>query len=208
MNALFPSSRRARGALLAAVAVASGVGLFTAYATGNEPRDRDRGGLSAGVSAMKTLPPAKSLPPDVARWVERSARDIGNDPTRAKTRVRKLRGDLGTAHSDLYAYAEDNGAICFDLTSQAAACAAHPNDGPAGIDWFTGGGWASVPRNVVALVSDDVVRVVLAAAGTERTVPIVDNSIFAELPSDDPAELQLEFRDGSKRTVTLPGANG
>jgi hypothetical protein len=36
----------------------------------------------------------------------------------------------------------------------------------------------------------------------------VNNSIFSELPSDDPAQLQLEFRDGSKRTITIPGANG
>jgi hypothetical protein len=157
---------------------------------------------------MQTLPPVRSLPPDVASWVEQSARDIGNDPTRAQTRVRELRSDLGARHSDLYAYAEENGAICFDLTSQAASCPANANDGPGGIDWFTGGGWAGIPRNVVALVSDDVVRVVLAASGTARTVPIVNNSVFAELPSDDPAELQLEFRDGSKRSVTIPGANG
>ncbi|HYZ76084.1 MAG TPA: hypothetical protein VE596_01800 [Gaiellaceae bacterium] len=149
-----------------------------------------------------------SLPPDVARWVEQSARDIGNDPDRAKARVRKLRSDLGARHSDLYAYPEENGAVCFDLTSQAALCPEDANSGPPGIDWFTGGGWESVPRNVVGLVSDDVRRVSLRADGTRRAVPIVNNSIFAELPSDAPAELHLDFRDDSKRTITLPGANG
>jgi hypothetical protein len=57
-------------------------------------------------------------------------------------------------------------------------------------------------------VSDDVARVALVASGMTRPVPIVNNAIFAELPSDEPAELQLVFRDGSERTFTIPAANG
>jgi hypothetical protein len=192
------------------MAVAFGVAawLLSAFATAHEPRDADRGGLSAGVSAIDALPAVKSLPPDVAKWVEQSARDIGNDPARARARVRKLRPSLGARHSDVYAYKEENGAICIDLTSQAASCPESVDNGPPGIDWISAGGWASVPRNVVGLVADDVARVSLVADGVTRTIPIVNNSIFAELPSDDPAELQLEFRDGSKRTFTIPGANG
>ena len=135
MRVPLPSSRRARATLLVAAAVGIAAGLFAAFATAHEPRDADRGGLSAGVSALHVLPAVKSLPPDVARWVEESARDIANDPIRAKTRVRKLRSNLGAGHSDLYAYVEENGAVCSDLTSQAAACPANANDGPAGIDW-------------------------------------------------------------------------
>jgi hypothetical protein len=193
---------------VSAVAVGIAAGLFATFATAHEPRDADRGGLSAGVSALDSLPAVASLPADVAQWVEQSARDIGNDPVRAKARVRKLRSGLGARGSDFYAYREENGAICIDLTSQAASCPESADNGPPGIEWIAAGGWASVPRNVVGLVSDDVASVALVASGLARPVPIVNNSIFAELRSDEPAELQLRFRDGSKRTFTIPGANG
>src|SRR5207244_2643864 len=81
---LVPKSKRWRGALVASAVVGVAVGLFAAFATAHEPRDANRDGLSAGVSAIHALPVATSLPPDVARWVEQSARDIGNDPDRAK----------------------------------------------------------------------------------------------------------------------------
>jgi hypothetical protein len=189
-------------------AVGVAVSLSVALATAHSPRDADRGGLSAGVSAIDALPPVASLPQDVLAWVEQSARDIGNDPNQVKRRVRKLRSNLGARHSDFYAYKQANGAICTDLEFQAAACPFSVDNGPPGIDWFTAGGWESIPRNVVGLVADNVVRVSLVADGTSRTVPIVNNSIFAELPSDAPVELHLDFRDGRKRTITLPGANG
>jgi hypothetical protein len=193
---------------IAVGAVGLGVSLSVALATAHTPRDADRGGLSAGVSAIDALPPAASVPPDVLAWVEQSARDMGNDPNKAKKRVRRLRSNLGARHSDFYAYREENGAICTDLEFQAAACPFSADDGPPGIDWFTAGGWESVPRNVVGLVADNVVRVSLVAEGTSRAVPIVNNAIFAELPSDAPAELHLTFRDGSTRTTVLPGADG
>ena len=208
MNVRVPKSGRWRVALGVTLAFGVAAALFSAFATAHEPRDADRGGLSAGVSAVDALPAVNSLPPDVTKWVEQSARDIGNDPTRAKARVRRLRSGLGARGSDLYAYKEENGAICIDLTSQAASCPASADNGPPGIDWMSAGGWASIPRNVVGLVSDDVVRVALSASGVTRPLPIVNNSIFGELPSDDPAELQPVFRDGSRRTITIPGANG
>ena len=203
-----PNSKGWRVVLALAFAFGVGAWLLSAFATAHEPRDADRGGLSAGVSAVDALPAAGSLPADVAKWVAQSARDIGNDPARARTRVRKLRSSLGARRSDLYAYREENGAICLDLTSQAASCPESAENGPAGIDWISAGGWETIPRNVVGLVADSVRRVSLFADGTSRVVPIVNNSIFAELPFDDSAELQLEFRDGSKRTITIPGANG
>jgi hypothetical protein len=208
MSVRVPKSGRWRVALGVTSAFGVAAALFSAFATAHEPRDADRGGLSAGVSAIDALPAVHSLPSDVAKWVEQSARDIGDDPTRAKARVRRLRSGLGARGSDLYAYKEENGAICIDLTSQAASCPESVDNGPPGIDWISAGGWASIPRNVVGLVSDDVVRVALSASSVTRPLPIVNNSIFGELPSDDPAELQLVFRDGSSRTITIPGANG
>src|SRR5919204_2003541 len=207
MRVLPPHSKRTRFTFLVAAAVGLASGLFAAFATAHEPRDADRGGLSAGVSAIDSLPAVASLPSDVAQWVDQSARDIANDPARAKARVRRLRSGLGARGSDLYAYKEENGAICIDLTSQAASCPESADNGPAGIDWISAGGWASIPRNVVGLVSYDVVRVALSASGVTRPLPIVNNSIFGELPSDDPAELQLVFRDGSTSRITVPGAN-
>jgi hypothetical protein len=208
MRVGMPNSKGGRVALTLAFAFGLGAWLLSAFATAHEPRDADRGGLSAGVSAVDALPAVGSLPPDVAKWVAQSARDIGNDPARATRRVRKLRSSLGARRSDLYAYREENGAICLDLTSQAASCPESADNGPPGIDWISAGGWESIPRNVVGLVADSVRRVSLFADGTSRVVPIVNNSIFAELPSDDSAELRLEFRDGSTRTVTVPGVNG
>jgi hypothetical protein len=208
MTLRLPSSSGWRAGLVVASALGAGAVLFATFATAHEPRDSDRGGLSAGVSSIEAIPAARSVPVDVARWVEQSARDIGNDPVRAMRRVRRLRSDLGAAHSDLYAYREENGAICFDLASQAAACPASADSGPPGIHWFTAGGWASIPRNVVGLVADDVRRVSLVAGGVTSAVPIVNNSIFVELPADDPSQLRLAFRDGSTRTLTIPGASG
>jgi hypothetical protein len=195
---------------LALVIAAAGLcgGLVAAFATAHDPRDADRAGLTAGVSALERLAPQPSLPPAFARWVEQSARDTGNDPARATTQVRKLRTDLGMRHSALYAYPEENGGLCVALEHQVASCGAAADAGPPGIQWMTGGGWEGIPRNVVAVVSDDVMRVRLEAAGATRAVPIVNNSIFAKLPGDGSAELRLEFRDGSSRTVFLPGANG
>src|ERR687887_432485 len=95
MSVRVPNSRRWRVALGVTLALGVAAALFSAFATAHEPRDADRGGLSAGVSAVDALPAVTSLPSDVAKWVEQSARDIGNDPARAKARVRRLRSGLG-----------------------------------------------------------------------------------------------------------------
>ena len=66
MSVRVPNSRRWRVALGVASAVGAAAALFSAFATAHEPRDADRGGLSAGVSAVDALPAVNSLPPDVA----------------------------------------------------------------------------------------------------------------------------------------------
>jgi hypothetical protein len=201
---------RTRSRRLTSAIVAMGLsgGLVAALATAHDPRDADRAGLTAGVSALERVAPERTLPGDFARWVEQSARDTGNDPARAKAEVRKLRTDLGERHSALYAYPEANGGLCVALEHQVASCAASADAGPPGIHWLTGGGWEGIPRNVVAVVSDDVVRVSLESADVKRTVAIVNNAIFAELPGDEAAVLRLEYGDGSSRTVFVPGARG
>lgn len=190
-----------RIAVAAAAVAAAGAGLVVRHAVGG-PRD---GGVSAGLAAMDRLPAERTLPADVARWVESSAVATNTDAAQAKTRVRKLRANLGAARSDLYAYRAASGGTCFDLTAQVALCPKDAQAGPRGIQWVTGGGFGSVPRNVAALVSDEVVGIdLVVGAGTQR-VPIRNNTIFAELPSSPGSEeLRLTFRDGTAETIALP----
>jgi hypothetical protein len=154
---------------------------------------------------MERLPAERTLPADVARWVESSAVATNTDAAEAKTSVRKLRENLGAAHSDLYAYRTASGGTCFDLTAQVALCPKDAQAGPRGIQWVTGGGFGSVPRNVAALVSDEVARVDLVADAGVQRVPIRNNTIFVELPSaSGPAQLRLSFRDETAETIALP----
>jgi len=187
--------------LLAAAILALGAGLAVRHAAGG-PRD---GGVSAGLAAMDRLPAEASLPADVARWVESSAAATNTDAAEAKTRVRKLRSNLGAAHSDLYAYRTATGGTCFDLTAQFALCPKDAQAGPRGIQWVTGGGVGSVPSDIAALVSDEVVAVVLSTAAGGERLPIRNNTIFAELPSSPgPVQLRLTFHDGTTETIALP----
>jgi hypothetical protein len=188
-----------RTAVAAAAIAAVGAGLAVRHAAGG-PRD---GGVSAGLAAMERLPAERSLPADVARWVESSAAATNTDEEGAKRRVRKLRSDLGAAHSDIYAYRAAGGGTCFELTTQVALCPKDAQAGPRGIQWVTGGGFGSVPRDVAALVSDEVVAVELSAGSVARPVAIRNNTIFAELPAG-PAQLRLTFRDGTTEAIALP----
>jgi hypothetical protein len=190
-----------RIAVAAAAVLAAGAGLAVRHAAGG-PRD---GGVSAGLAAMERVPAERSLPADVARWVESSAAATNTDAAQAKAGVRKLRTNLGAAHSDLYAYRTATGGTCFDLTAQVALCPKDAQAGPRGIQWVTGGGFGSVPRNIAALVSDEVVGAELLTDAAPERVPIRNNTIFAELPSSPrAAQLRLTFRDGTAETIALP----
>jgi hypothetical protein len=191
-----------RIALAAAVAIV--VATAAAFAVRRASGGPSDGGVSAGLAAMERLPAERSLPSAVVRWVDSSAAATNTDPSEAKARVRKLRSNLGERHSDLYAYRAASGGTCLDLTDQVALCPRDAQAGPRGIQWVTGGGFESVPRNVAGLVSDEVVGVTLSTDGMSQVVPIRNNAVFAELPSAGETKLLLSFRGGSSETIVLP----
>jgi hypothetical protein len=64
---------------------------------------------------------------------------------------------------------------------------------------------------VVALVADNVRSVHLEVAGEAASVPIVNNSIYADLvnlQACDTVGLAVTYGDGSTRTLTLPNPIG
>jgi hypothetical protein len=161
-------------------------------------------GVSAGVSSLERLPAVSTLPPRVAHFVDVAAQARGMDPTRAKTRVRKLRSDLGKTHADLYAFRSDTGAACFVLVGQVGVCPASASDGSPGLQWTIGGGYLDVPGSLVGIASDDVKKVDLAIDGTDVRTSLQNNVVFAEYPrSGKVARITIERRDGSQSSVDV-----
>lgn len=175
-------------------------------------------GLSAGVSSLDRLPPVPNLPPNVAFFIERSASAFGEDPDKAKERVRLLRSGLGTMKSDLYAYRREDRAVCLVVTHSGGTCARHLAEGSPGVELISGGGypaWAhprlypnGVPRSVVGVVADSVLSTTLVVGGGRVPLPIINNAIFSEYPPNANPQgrvaLEVQYIDGTRRVFALP----
>jgi len=197
------TTRRTR-LLVGAAALAGGAVLAVQLAghgsAGREPPQ----GVSAGVSALDRLPPAATVPASVVRFVDTVAPQRDTDPQRALAQIRKLRSDLGRAHSDLYAFRSAAGAPCFILVGQVGICAKSATDGSPGLHWTIGGGTASVPSNLVGIASDDVRAVELAIDGVSVPVSLVNNAVFAEYAtSGKNAVITIVRKDGTRSTVQV-----
>jgi hypothetical protein len=185
-------------ALVAAVVVA--VQLASSGSAGREPPR----GVSAGVSALDRLPPAKSVPASVEQFVRFVAPQRGSDPAQALAQVRRLRSDLGKTHADLYAFRSGTGAPCFLLVGDVGACAQSATDGTPGLHWAIGGGMPGNPSNLVGIASDDVAAIGLVVDGASIPVSLVNNVAFAEYPQTAKrAEITILRRDGTRGSVEV-----
>ena len=161
-------------------------------------------GVSAGVSSLRTLPPEAHVPSAVARFVRFAAPARGTDVEKAMRNVRRLRSDLGTTKSAVYAFENANGAPCFILVGHAGSCAKSASDGSPGLQWTIGGGYGDVPSNLVGIASDDVARVTLLVDGAAVPVSLKNNVVFGEFPSAAKrAEIVVHRQDRSESTIEI-----
>ena len=198
------ATRRSRLVFVAAATLGAatlvGVRLAASGSAGPEPPP----GVSAGVSALDRLPPARAVPPEVVRFVRAVAPLRGTDHERALARVRRLRAGLGETHADLYAFRAATGAPCFLLVGEVGLCPRSATEGSPGLQWTIGGGMPGNPSNLVAIASDDVEAVGLVIDGAPVPASLANNVAFAEYPaSARHAQITIARHDGTSGTVEI-----
>jgi hypothetical protein len=192
---------RGRGRRLAVVsaAVAGAAALVVGFAGHGSAGQQPPPGVSAGVSALKRVPPKANLPAPVVRFVNTAASARATNPQQALTRVRKLRSKLGTTRADVYAFENAAGAPCFILVGHVGLCPASPSDGNPGLQWTIGGGYGDLPSNLVGIAGDDVRRVELTVDGAAVPVTLQNNVVFGEYPSSGKrAKVTIVRKDGTR----------
>jgi hypothetical protein len=191
-----------RTLLIAAVAAAVLAGGATALAKvflGPAPA------LTAGVSALSSLPPAAPIPTSAANTLRHEAPNAGITADEAIQRTRLLR--TGLLHGeDLYAFEGQNHAVCL-VAGTTGACLSDAKMGDPGVLWVVSPGYPGDPAEVLGIVADDVASLALTAGGSTRPVPIINNAFFAGLPQSDSdsygVELTVRYQDGSTRQIGL-----
>jgi hypothetical protein len=121
--------------------------------------------------------------------------------------MRRLRS--GLPQGDLYAF-RSNGKICFFLTRGAGLCPENMSSGDRGLNWLVSAGSPGEPSALVAIVADNVGDVALVDGVTREDLPIVNNSIYAPLPTSASGEgilLVARYRDGTQTEVRVPNPN-
>lgn len=204
---------RPRGGLfiavgVAALAIAGGAAAFAVRSAASDQ------GLSDGFSAFARLPPAQwpdSMPPIA---LEHSADYVGVSPTEFLHRFRLLRTGLtlGPARSEgqgeLYAYVSDDGqAACMFLTGQSGTCF-KDNYAPhvRGVFPEISPGYPGQTPAMTAIVADNVQSVDLSVSGTRTSLPISENSIYADLTglqAADSLALHITYSDLTTDVISL-----
>ncbi len=195
-------------AFLAAVTAASAVAY---HYLGPSP------GFSAGLSSLDNLPPApwpSSLPGGLAA----EAAATGLTASQAEQRLRLVQSGLSLGNTNgisLYAFQGNGGTGCLFITGPDASGICLPSsmtNNPAldGVAFADGGGDSPQtpgPLAVWGLVADNVSGIETDVSGVTHSVPIVNNSFYAEydqITSTDPIKLVITFSDGAVRTFHLP----
>lgn len=167
-------------------------------------------GLSAGVSALRELPPTTVMPPAVAGFVERAVQEHNQrkndqaDPETAKSSVRLLRSATGKLRRDVYAFQTKEGLTCFIRIKDVASCAPDVNAGTPGLLWTIGGGYGVVPSHLLAIASDDVKSVRLSVDGIDVPVTLRNNVVFGEFRTGaESAEIAIGYIDGGTNSVSV-----
>lgn len=197
--------------LLAAVTAASAVAY---HYLGPSP------GFSAGLSSLDNLPPApwpSSLPRDA---LDNAAGVAGLTPDQALARLRLAQSGLSLGQEkgkdiSLYAFEGKAGTACLFITGPDASAICLPSEmthNPAldGVAFADGGGESAQtpgPFAVWGLVADNVSGVDTDVSGVTHSVPIVNNSFYADydqITTTDTIKLMVTFNDGTVRTFHLP----
>lgn len=204
-----------RTAVAVSVTVLAGLGAGSALAyhyLGPSP------GFSAGLSALNKLPPVawpSSLPKG---GLADEAAATGLAASQAEQRLRLVQSGLSLGNTNgisLYAFQGNGGTGCLYITGPDASGICLPSsmtNNPAldGVAFADGGGETAQtpgPLAVWGLVADNVSGVATDLSGVTHTVPIVNNSFYADydqITTADTIKLMLTFTDGTTRTFDLP----
>ena len=208
------SRRRVFALVAAGLAVAAATTAFAYHYLGPSP------GFTAGLSALDNAPSA-SWPSNLPRTsLDFAAKATGLTPSQAAQRLRLLQSGLSlgqehAGHVSLYGFQGNSGTGCLFLTGPASGAICLPSSmtsNPAldGIAFGDQGGNSPQtpgPLAVYGLAADNVRQVETDINGTTHTVPIVNNSFYADYPavtSTDTISLTAHFDDGTARTFHLP----
>lgn len=206
-----PRRRTVVAVAVAALALAGAASAFAYHVLSPSP------GFTAGLSGLESLPtvpwpasmPTDSLP-DIA-----SATGLTVSEAEQRLRLVQTRLTLGNQTLDLYAFPGDDGSACVYLVPQVGGICLPTwgQDNPAqdGVAWAAWGGNAppgpTGPLGVFGLVADNVTSVEADVGGVTRSIPIVDNSFYADydsIASTDAIALIVRFGDGTTRTFHAP----
>lgn len=209
-------SWRRRTAVAVSVAALAFIGAASALAYGLlGPSPGFTAGLS-GLESLPTVPWPASMPTDS---LPQLASATGLTASEAEQRLRLVQSGLSLGDQSnitLYAFpGKNNGSGCVFLVPRVGgiclptwmkdnpaldsiAWAAWPGDGPK---TTTG------PLGVFGLVADNIRAVEAKIGGTTRSIPIVDNTFYADYQSitgTDTIALIIHFDDGTSRTFHAP----
>jgi hypothetical protein len=212
-------SWRRRTVVAVSVAVLAALGAASALAyhyLGPSP------GFTAGLSRLNDLPPVSwpsSLPKD---GLPNLAQATGLTPNEAEQRLRLVQSGLtlGDANDvSLYALPGNSGTGCIFLTGLGGICLPTWMTSNPALDSVAWAAWAGPsappagpgPVAVFGLVADNVREVEADITGVGHTIPIVNNSFYADydaITSTDTIKLILHFDDGTTRTFYAPNPFG
>lgn len=162
-------------------------------------------GFTAGLSAFDQLPRAE-WPASMPRvGLEHAAAYVGISPAEAEMRLRRLQ--TGRTQGDLYAFQGPNGTVCVFLSGRFGDCLDEANAPRSpGVMATLSPGYPHESPAVVAIVADNVERVTLVDSGRRNELPIINNSVYADLTAAAPSDtisLEARYADGSTRTFPL-----
>jgi hypothetical protein len=201
---LQPPRRRVLVAVVTAAAAITAVAAALGYRyLGPSP------GLTSGVGSLHQLPSSGTLPSSATAGLDRMAAYAGISVAQAKQRMRLLQH--GRPQGDLYAFEGSDGTVCLLVTDHAGNCLKNVRTDAPGVMAMISGGYPGESSALVAVVADNVRAVRLVADGRSRDVPIVNNSIYADLSRESSADtiaLEVRYGDGSIKTLNMPGPNG
>ena len=204
--------RRTAIAVSVAVLAAAGAGSALAYHyLGPSP------GFTAGLSGLNSLPTVpwpSSIPKD---GLPQLASATGLTASQAEQRMRLVQSGLSLGDKtriDLYAFPGAEGSACVFVTGSGGICLpTWMTSNPAldGVAWAAWGGDGPMaptgPLGVFGLVADNVSGVEADISGTTRSIPIVNNSFYAnydQITNKDSIKLIVQFDDGTTRTFHAP----
>jgi hypothetical protein len=214
-----PHLRRLRGrspvVLAVALVVVSGAtaALARTFLTG----DTSRPITATAVAALTQLPSVANPPSRLVEDIETSTSLVGGDETLARQTLRLLGSNLGTTHTDLFAYSmgatthsDGRDVLCLFVWDRGGDCQQGADSLFPDVLLVAspgGPGYRGLPNNtpptIAGLLADDVTSVTLTENGEQTALPIKNNSFFVELGEDPQASftvtLHFTYQDGSSK---------